>query len=562
MKRLITLSVMLIALATAAPALADPGQSTDQSAGTVQIGSVSLSPAASANAPANAQAPVCVASTCDDEAGAQESAGSSASATGANPSSSDSSPDGGQSADQSVGTAQVGSVSVDPAAAVSAPVNANAPICVLADCSSSSAGQQAGSAVASTESTGTSQAGAQTTDQSVGTAQVGSASVDPAAALSAPVNANAPICVLADCSSSSVGQQAGSAVASTQSSPSEAGAQTTDHSVGTAQVGSASVDPAAALSAPVNANAPVCALGRCSSTNGRQQVASAVASTESSGPSQAGPKSVEQSLLTAQVGSVDLDPALALAAPVNANAPVCVLSDCSSSGGGQQQGSTSTSAQGSGPSQIGSQSAVSSLGTVQIGSLGVDSAVAASAPVNADAPICVLADCTSSIPGQPGGGGPQGDGSGGGPGGAGGPGDGIPGIGGLPGGGGTTSVGGATFAGGAPPRPQESRPVGAGTSSGPSPVGRGPGSNAPGEQAPPISPEGESAQGAGQAVLGTGAGTSTTGTGASPAQAVVQEGQLPFAGLSLPIGIAIGIALLIAGATLRGLAAISEGRAA
>jgi hypothetical protein len=54
-----------------------------------------------------------------------------------------------ENADQSIGTIQVDSASSNPAAAVDAPVNANAPACVLSACSSSSAGQQSGPAEAS-----------------------------------------------------------------------------------------------------------------------------------------------------------------------------------------------------------------------------------------------------------------------------------------------------------------------------------------------------------------------------------------------------------------------------
>ena len=265
MKKLFTLGAMLIALATAGPAVADHGQSADHSVLTVQLGSGIVSPAASANAPANVDAPVCVAGICGNQAGAQENGGASAGTNGG--SGSGSSEPADQSADESIGTAQIGSVTVNPAADVSAPVNVNAPVCVAAACSSSNGGQQAGSASATTNDAGQSQSGNQSAHESTGTAQVGSTTVDPAAAVSAPVNANAPVCVLASCSSMSRGQRAGPASATTNDAgQSKSGNESAHESTGSAQVGSTTVDPAAAVSAHVDANAPVCLLNACRST--------------------------------------------------------------------------------------------------------------------------------------------------------------------------------------------------------------------------------------------------------------------------------------------------------
>jgi hypothetical protein len=267
MKKLFTLGAMLIALATAGPALADHGQSADHSVLTVQLGSGNVSPAASANAPANVDAPVCVAGICSSQAGPQENDGASASTNGGSGSGSSGPAD--QSGEESIGTVQIGSATVDPAAAVSAPVNANAPVCVAATCSSSSGGQQAGSTSATTSSAGQSQSGNQSAHESIGTVQIGSATVDPAAAVSAPVNANAPVCILASCSSASSGQQAGTASATTNDAgQSQPGNQSAHESIGTVQIGSATVDPAAAVSAPMDANAPVCLLSACRSTAG------------------------------------------------------------------------------------------------------------------------------------------------------------------------------------------------------------------------------------------------------------------------------------------------------
>src|SRR5581483_7090242 len=253
-KRLFALGVMLIALATAGPALADRGQSTASSAGTVQVGSATASPTASADAPVNVTLPVCIAGSCSSQAGSQDSGGASAAANGS--SSSGSGQAGSPSADQSTGSIQLGPISVDPASAASAPVNANAPVCVLASCSStsggqqsagassSSGGQQSAGASSSTEGSGSSQSGGQSADPSLASTQVDSASVSPAGAVSAPVNANAPVCVLASCSSSSAGQQGGGASSSTGGSgTSQSGDQTTVGSPGSVQAGPASVDP-------------------------------------------------------------------------------------------------------------------------------------------------------------------------------------------------------------------------------------------------------------------------------------------------------------------------------
>ena len=82
MKRMLMLGVFLIALATAAPALADNGQSGTQSAGTVQVDSTTASPSLSANTPVNANAPVCVASDCTGSNAGQTSGGGSATTGG------------------------------------------------------------------------------------------------------------------------------------------------------------------------------------------------------------------------------------------------------------------------------------------------------------------------------------------------------------------------------------------------------------------------------------------------------------------------------------------------
>ena len=138
MKSIVAVGALLCALAMAAPALAEKGQSASHSGLTVQVGSATASPSAAAESPANLNAPVCVASTCQSSSESQTVDGSSASGTGT------ADEDSTQSASESLGTVQVGSVGVSPVVAADAPVSANAPVCVLASCSSVSAGQQTG----------------------------------------------------------------------------------------------------------------------------------------------------------------------------------------------------------------------------------------------------------------------------------------------------------------------------------------------------------------------------------------------------------------------------------
>src|SRR5437868_6308150 len=128
MKPILALGAVVLALATAAPALA--GQSADQSIGTVQIGTATVDPSLTANAPVNADAPVCVASDCSGS-NAEQQGGSGQSS----PKTSDQSQTGGQTSDQSFGTVQANDVNGSPAVTANAPVNADAPVCVASDCS-------------------------------------------------------------------------------------------------------------------------------------------------------------------------------------------------------------------------------------------------------------------------------------------------------------------------------------------------------------------------------------------------------------------------------------------
>ena len=90
----------------------------NQSAATVQVSAAEANPSIAANAPVNGNVPVCVASTCNGGNASQgPGASTNAASTGAGGT-------GQESTDQSIGSAQAGAVSVNPAAAANAPVNA------------------------------------------------------------------------------------------------------------------------------------------------------------------------------------------------------------------------------------------------------------------------------------------------------------------------------------------------------------------------------------------------------------------------------------------------------
>jgi hypothetical protein len=234
MKVMFTLLACLVALATAAPALAGNGQSATQSVGTAHMGSPNVSPAVSA--PVAAQAPVCVAAHCSTGQGTGHAGSKASTATG-----------GGhavhQSASQSVGTAQVGSPNVSPAVSMAAPVAAQAPVCVAARCSTGqSAGQAVSSGAATTTGGGRSRSG-QSASQSVGTVQVGSTDVSPAVSVAVPVAAQAPVCVAARCSTGQGTAQAGSGGAGTTAAggQTQAGSRTSSSTGGSASSHSAHV---------------------------------------------------------------------------------------------------------------------------------------------------------------------------------------------------------------------------------------------------------------------------------------------------------------------------------
>src|SRR5207249_4043393 len=107
-------------------------------------------------------------------------------------------------------------------------------------------------------------------------------------------------------------------------------------------------------------------------------------------------------------------PAVTANAPVDADAPVCVASDCSGASAGQQGGSGGSSTQTSDQSQTGGQTSDQSIGTVQVNDVNGSPAVAGNAPVNANTGVCVASDCSGSNASQESGGGTSQTGGGGG----------------------------------------------------------------------------------------------------------------------------------------------------
>lgn len=252
MRLMLMLGGLVLALTTASPAFADGGLTATDSIVAVQVGSPTVTPAASVGAPVNANAPVCVASACDSGSAAQ-SGSSGATASTAGPSGQSAAP----TAQQSAGVVQVGSATVAPAAAASAPVNADAPICVASRCKSSGSNQGTGAATATSSGQSTSGSGSATSNRSVGVVQIGSVDASPAASASAPVNGNLPICVLSDCG-------AGGTTQGTNGGEPAPGSTTTGGTstgTGTSALGALEAAPRRGGVSAVGGNAPAQAAG-------------------------------------------------------------------------------------------------------------------------------------------------------------------------------------------------------------------------------------------------------------------------------------------------------------
>jgi hypothetical protein len=139
MKLMLTLLACLVALATAAPALAGNGQSVTESVGAAQASSTNVNSAVSVAAPVAASAPVCVASACSTSQSSGP-AGSGASTAGGG----ESQP-AAQKVSESIGAVQLGSTNAGPAVAAAAPVGAFAPVCVASGCTAGQSAEQGGS---------------------------------------------------------------------------------------------------------------------------------------------------------------------------------------------------------------------------------------------------------------------------------------------------------------------------------------------------------------------------------------------------------------------------------
>jgi hypothetical protein len=106
-------------------------------------------------------------------------------------------------------------------------------------------------------------------------------------------------------------------------------------------------------------------------------------------------QSVSESLGAMQVSSTNVSPALSVAAPVGASAPVCVAGNCSSSQSVGSGGLSAATVDG-GTSHAAGQRASESAGSVQAGSTNVSPVVSAAAPVGVSAPMCAASRCSTN----------------------------------------------------------------------------------------------------------------------------------------------------------------------
>src|SRR5262245_20603413 len=185
------------------------------------------------------------------------------------------------------------------------------------------------------------------------------------------------------------------------------GNQTAVGSVGTVQVGSINASPSTAVNAPVNANAPVSVASETGDSSAQQESGGAQASSTSSGGSAAAASPPQARSGSAhQNGDTETHPASSLRRQTSSS---CECKDNSKDNfvwgdSGQRgmlsKGGSSKAEQESGGAQAstaaecgeatGSQAAIHSIGTVQVGSVGVAPATAVNAPINVNAPVAVL----------------------------------------------------------------------------------------------------------------------------------------------------------------------------
>jgi hypothetical protein len=239
----------------------------------------------------------------------------------------------GQSTAGSLVTGQIGTIELSPNSAAAAPVNADAPVCVLSACAEAGGAQSSAASTAAGGSTEGAGDDSQSNRHSVGTVQAGSVGLAPATALNAPITANAPVCALAACRGGAAPHGAGSSIAgSTTGSHRDSAPQSTERSVGTVQIAAVDAKPATSAAAPVGINAPVCVLAACEGTASNDTHGGAAAtSTDASGPGRPA-ESAGGSAGTVQLEPIGLRPATVLSTPVSVDAPVCVLASCAVGG--------------------------------------------------------------------------------------------------------------------------------------------------------------------------------------------------------------------------------------
>jgi hypothetical protein len=248
--------------------------------------------------------------------------------------------------------------------------------------------------------------GGQEIEQSIGAVQLQNTNASPAVAVNTPVNANAPVSVLSHGGGGDATQKNEVEAETETKQGGGSGEQEIEQSIGAVQLQNTNVSPAVAANAPINANAPISLLSKGGGGDAKQknkveaetetrQVGCGCGASSSQSRTyskRSGDQEVERSIGAVQLQGTNVSPAAAGNAPVNANAPVSVLSK---GGGGDATQKNEVEAetqtwQGTCGCAFGGQEIERSIAAVQAQNTNLSPAVAANAPVNANAPVSIL----------------------------------------------------------------------------------------------------------------------------------------------------------------------------